>query len=263
MMDKYKLTTHSCESRNHIQKDPSFRWDVGFPFLFMFMITPAIAQENLPAACKLLSDHHNVVYQPGVDVDGNAVVPADINAAPMGGVLDVVKVPLEFDLAQRISGLNIDGVRQGFNSDSSSLGMIEIHQTGKVIYNGQDITRPMMNICAKSHKEVSVEMVEVDMPEAPQASEFEMLKVDMPDMNVPKIILPKSDFVQLPNALAVTQESALEMPAVSAPIVEEVAVPIVSNPAEPKLPLVGTPKGEQHVAQSDIINGQDFRNYNE
>ena len=238
-------------------------WVALLALAMMMMGGGVFAQENLPAACKLLSDQHNVVYQPGVDVDGNAVVPADINAAPMGGVLDVVKVPLEFDLAQRISGLNIDGVRQGFNSDSSSLGMIEIHQTGKVIYNGQDITRPMMNICAKSHKEVSVEMVDVDIPEAPQAPEFEMQKIDMPDMNVPKITLPKSDFVQLPNALAVTQESALEMPAVSAPIVEKVAVPIVSNPAEPKLPLVGTPKGKQQVAQSDIINGQDFRNYNE
>jgi hypothetical protein len=233
--------------------------------LCVLLPSQGFAQDNLPAACKLLSEHNDVAYQPGVDVDGNAVVPADLNTNFMGGVLNIIKVPLEFDLAQRIAGLNINGVRQGLVDNSSSLGVLEFHQTGKVMYNGQDITRPMMNLCAKSHREVSVEETKVDTPETPAAPEFEM-----PNMEVapPKIEMPKSDLVEgssprLPNALAVTSEEAIQRPAVSAPIVEKVATPKISQPAEPKLPLVGTPKGEQQVAQSDIIQGQDFRDYNE
>ncbi len=234
--------------------------------VFIFAITmlwtfPVLAQENLPAACKLLSDYNNVVYQPGVDVDGNPVVPADINASPMGDVLNIIKAPLEFDLAQRIAGLNIDGVRQGFNADASSLGTLDIHQNGKVMYNGQDITRPMMTICAKSHKDVKIEVIEtVTEPEAPRAPVFD---TPVLEVEAPKIDMPQSDFVELPNALAVTQESALEMSAVSAPIVEQVKRPEVSVPLEPKLPLIGIPKGESQTDQSDLIQGQDYRDYNE
>jgi len=204
--------------------------------LFLLMAAlwafPAMAQERMPAACKLIPDANNVVYKPGIDVDGNAVVPADLNSNPMGGMLNIIKVPLEFDLAQRISGLNIDGVNM-----ESSLGMIEIHQNGKIMYNDQDITKPVMTLCAKSHKEVSVEVIEAIAPVAPQA----------PELKAP---LPQAPTIEIPNNLAVTKEQAIERPS-------------VSEPAEPKLPLIGTPKATPQVAQSDILQGQDHRNYNE
>jgi len=229
-------------------------------FVFMLIVTPVMAQENSPAACKLIPDKNNVVYQAGIDVNGNAVVPADLNAGhQMGDVLNVVKVPLEFDLAQRISGLNTQGVDL-----DAALGMLEIHQSGKVVYNGQDITKPVMTICAKSHKEVNVEMVEaVDAvkpvkamaPKEPIAPQFnEAAAIEKP---------------LLPSKLTIdSAEEALIMPSVSAPIVEVVKEPTISVPDQVKQPLIATPditKSTSNIknAESDLLKGQDHRDYNE
>ena len=227
----------------------------------------AQAQEKLPDACKLIPDHNNVAYQPGVDVDGNAVVPADLDAGhQLGDILNVIKVPLEFDLAQRIGGLNT----QGIDLDST-LGMLEIHQNGRVLYNGQDITKPVMTICAKSHKEVTVEMVDVEKPAmAEKMTEKEMMaptKPMAPEFNEAAMIKKPI----LPSKLAIdSAEEALQMPAVSAPIVEAVKIPEVSQPDVVKQPLIAIPKTNtnktttniKNVNDDSIIKGQDYRDYN-
>ena len=228
----------------------------------------AQAQEKLPDACKLIPDHNNVAYQPGVDVDGNAVVPADLNAGhQLGDILNVVKVPLEFDLAQRIGGLNTQGVDL-----DTTLGMLEIHQSGRVLYNGQDITKPVMTICAKSHKEVTVDIVEVEKPAmAEKMTEKEVIvptKPIAPEFNEAAMI----EKTVLPSKLAIdSAEEAFQMPAVSAPIVEAVEIPKVSQPDVIKQPLIGTPKIKNNETVSNIktanddgvIKGQDYRDYNE
>ncbi len=223
----------------------------------------AQAQENSPAACKLIPDHNNVVYQAGVDVDGNAVVPADLNANhQLGDILNVIKVPLEFDLAQRIGGLSTQGVDL-----DATLGMLEIHQNGKVLYNGQDITKPVMTICAKSHKEVTVEMVDVEKPAMMEQEVMAPIKPIAPEFNEAAMI----EKPLLPSKLAIdSAEEALQMPAVSAPIVEAVEIPKVSQPDVVKKPLIGTPKINTNKTTTNIkklnddrvIKGQDYRDYN-
>lgn len=61
--------------------------------LFVFVSAPAFAQNDL-ALCRLRAQHvaaADVTYKPGVDVHGNPVVPADLNAVP-NMVPDVIKI---------------------------------------------------------------------------------------------------------------------------------------------------------------------------
>lgn len=209
-------------------------------FIFLSFSTQVKAEEY--AACKLLPDSQSAAYQAGVDVDGNAVVPADLNSNSMAGMMNVVKVPLEIDLAKKISSLKQAGIEM-----NAPLGMMEIHQDGKILYNGQDITSPMMTLCGESQRIVTDTVLIPPKPPEPP-----MIPVE-----------------PLPNRLEVTAEEAIEMPSVSAPVVEQpepVQAPVItmqkiSEPDTPLQPLTGTVKVKPTT--NDTIKGQDFRDYNE
>ncbi len=111
------------------------------------------AQEGQPPECRLLPEHKasaDVAYQPGVDVQGKPVMPADINSAAMGLDKQSVIVPLNIDLAKRLQG---NGV-QGLNLEST-LGFLEIQPSGRVLYNGQDLTSQVYVLCDKKPQETA------------------------------------------------------------------------------------------------------------
>ena len=120
-----------------------------FAFLAMtvFLWTPAYAEQPDPV-CQIVERHvpaNDVAYQAGVDVYGRSVVPADLNAAP--SILPkIIKVPLSIDLAKRMN-LLVDGLQM-----EAPLGMLEIYPDGRVRYNDQDWTAPVMTLCGESHK---------------------------------------------------------------------------------------------------------------
>ena len=177
------------------------------------------------------------MYQPGVDVNGNPVVAADIEPEIAGDVINMIKVPLTANLAQRVAALQ----GMGFEAHAP-LGMLDVYENGQVKYQGEDWTKSANTLCGHSYKEVTVDLVE---PEAPV----------MPVME--KMVKP------LPNKLAVASPAeAVEMPSVSAPIVEPVKLQKISVPSEPIRPLIGTPKVKQASTDdsADVIIGEDFRN---
>lgn len=107
----------------------------------------AMAQEGLPPECRILPEHkaaNDVTYQPGVDVRGKAVVPADINADPMGISAQTIIVPLTVDLAKRLQNQNIAGLEM-----EGTLGFLEIASSGRVTYNGQDLTSQVHALCGE------------------------------------------------------------------------------------------------------------------
>jgi hypothetical protein len=129
--------------------DPSFRWDfkISLFLVLFFLASPAQAQE----AEKSLLCHHTVVaipradvaYQPGVDVHGKAVVPADMNA-PIITPPKVIEIPLTADLAQW-AGLTLpSGTKM-----ESVMGFIEAYPDGKILWNGQDITQNIAQNCSR------------------------------------------------------------------------------------------------------------------
>ena len=110
--------------------------------LLIVSVFPAYAQ-NEPALCKLRAQHvahPDVAYKAGVDVHGNSVVPADINAAPTM-VPDIVRVPMTVELA-KLMNIMPKGVEL-----KAGVGLIEIFKNGHVAYNGLDISSQMAVLC--------------------------------------------------------------------------------------------------------------------
>jgi len=118
---------------------------------FLLFATPAFANESIPPECRLLPEHKasaDVAYQPGVDVHGKPVVPADLNAAPMGLDQQTIVVPLSVDLAERLQNQNIAGLQM-----TGTLGFLEIAPGGRVTYNGQDLTNQIHVLCGQKPAE--------------------------------------------------------------------------------------------------------------
>ena len=113
------------------------------------LVISTSAQAQTSTVCRVLEKSNSVVsatYKPGVDVHGKAVVPADVNGAPTMALPAIIKVPLDIDLVKRISILKGKNITL-----DAPMGMIDIHQNGKVTYNDQDWTASVMSICGFSH----------------------------------------------------------------------------------------------------------------
>lgn len=111
----------------------------------------ANAQES-SAVCQILASH-----KPEADVTHQGG--ADINPAPFQ-VPNVIKVPLDVNLAQRVASLTGKGVQM-----EAPMGMVEIHQDGTIRYNDQDWTVPVNTLCGNSYG--IKEVVAVQVQEAP------------------------------------------------------------------------------------------------
>lgn len=243
----------------------------------------AQAQGDKNAVCQLLPKQNaaqNVVYQAGVDAYGNAVVPADMNAAPMDGVLNMVKVPLNMDLARRVSTLTGQGIEM-----NAPLGMLEVHENGQVKYNGEDWTQPILTLCGQSYKQVTVNEVMVPnsqaMPEAvapvvetitsQESDEVQILRQEVEALKNELAMKSAQESVAIPQVSVPTQAVVPQAPKIEfldevSPTKDRMANmdrPKLSEPASPIKPLVGIPKVTSKLEKNDIIQGQDHRNYNE
>ena len=96
------------------------------------------------ADCKRLARHipdADVTYQPGVDVRGKAVAPADLGANDPGGTPDIilpraVLIPIEVDLFDRF-GIPPGGAN--FDADAF-IGEVTVDlATGEAYFNGQPL----------------------------------------------------------------------------------------------------------------------------
>ena len=116
-------------------------------FLIAGLLSAPAWADTLPEECRLLGAHKpgsGMVYQPGVDVHGNPVAPADLNDGTTIDLPDVITVPLTIDLAQRLQNSHVEGLQL-----EAPLGLLEIHKNGRVVYNGQDWTPQIYALCGK------------------------------------------------------------------------------------------------------------------
>lgn len=160
----------------------------------MSLCTPALAQENLPPECRILKQHKpsaDATYQPGVDVHGKPVVPADINAAPpMGLDGQTMVVPLSIDLAQRLQNLNIAGLDM-----KGTLGFLEVGPGSRVRYNGQDLTQQVQVLCDQNAATLPPA---ADGQTPPDAVEYAPVKEKVKDTPAPKPVTPHYPEVETP-----------------------------------------------------------------
>jgi len=107
--------------------------------IFLAAATGAQAQATVKVSeqdCSRLIQHvasSDVSYQPGVDIRGNSVAPADLNSGPQIGLPDGISFPLTLDMSTRL-GLPTDTLGE------AALGDVKVTADGKVTFNGQPLT---------------------------------------------------------------------------------------------------------------------------
>jgi hypothetical protein len=118
----------------------------GMTILFGCLSLPAHASDKPavdPAFCRALVKHTpdaDVAYQPGVDVHGKAVAPADLPGAPQMQLPSQIKIPLTLNLA-KILNLNVSAYpyNQLGTGTEAQLGTLTV-EDGKVLFNDQQIS---------------------------------------------------------------------------------------------------------------------------
>ena len=88
--------------------------------------------------CRRLSVHvpePGVAYQPGVDVNGRPVTPADLGGAPALATPETVTIEIEVDLQDRFG---IPANSNLFKGDAK-IGTVEVDRDGRARFNGQPL----------------------------------------------------------------------------------------------------------------------------
>ncbi|HZD25544.1 MAG TPA: hypothetical protein VE631_04730 [Alphaproteobacteria bacterium] len=98
------------------------------------------------ADCRWLVRHEpapDVTYQPGVDVNGNPVAPADLGPDHGGAAAPVLPKQIAIDLDIPLSRLLPDGTPPNLEDAKANAGTVTVdRETGAVSYNGQPLVDP-------------------------------------------------------------------------------------------------------------------------
>ena len=112
------------------------------PALFLLAASPAAAHETATvtitrADCARLVEHvpgPDVAYQPGVDVYGREVAPADLGGAPRIELPETILIDIEVDLFARFG---IPANPALYDADAE-VGEV-LYQDGRFTFNGQPL----------------------------------------------------------------------------------------------------------------------------
>lgn len=153
-----------------------------YVILTVLLLIPfsAFAEKQTEAVCDTLSKYKKInnqsaTYQPGVDVNGNAVASADLNS-PSTIFQNVTKVPLTVDLAQRLASLQGKGIEVKANF-GQNFNMLSIHPDGRVTFGDDDFTSDVKTVCGIAH-EVVEKPVAVEIPMIEKPKTVEMMPVE-------------------------------------------------------------------------------------
>jgi hypothetical protein len=128
-------------------------------------------------------------YVGGVDVNGNSVVPADLNSSGSDILPEVIEIPVTMELAQKLN-LSIAGLEL-----KPELGKISVTKNGKVTFNGRDISSNVTTFCkdASASNTFSAPL-ELVPDNRPQTSKF----MGQPNADAPTNVPLQSDQLPLP-----------------------------------------------------------------
>jgi len=143
--------SHSARRRGPL--DPRFRGDdaiILFVLIFVFLLASLVPSHALaadqtslsPAFCQALVKHvpdADVTYQPGIDVHGKPVAPADLPDSVAFKLQNPINIPLTASL---LKVLNLPATAFPFNTmkrDDINLGTLTV-DGDRVLYNGQPLT---------------------------------------------------------------------------------------------------------------------------
>jgi hypothetical protein len=127
--------------------------------LFILVAIPVLAQTGTPrpaleiteADCRALLVEHrpapDVAFQPGVDVDGDPVAPADLPGGLEVAPPTTFIIPIEIDLVDRLGILPAD-----FEADAL-VGTV-LYDDGELFFDGQPLADPARAAIAEACREL-------------------------------------------------------------------------------------------------------------
>lgn len=102
--------------------------------------TPTIAVD--PAACRWVKQHRasaDVNYQPGVDVQGRPVAPADLPGTAQIQLPERIEIPITLDLAERFGLPRTALSRTGVTAGEVQVGVVTLDGS-QARFNGQPLS---------------------------------------------------------------------------------------------------------------------------
>ncbi len=146
-------------------------------FIAVLLATPAVAAETVTistADCRRLVAHTpSADYQPGVDVRGKPVAPADLPGSASIDLPEVIEIPLTVDVAKRLGrgedGADVLRSRRGIEG-KASLGTLTV-KGNDLFWNGRRLQSQdevlMAEACRSSLRARGIVLPE-PKPEAPE-----------------------------------------------------------------------------------------------
>ncbi len=126
-------------------------------------------------------------YQPGVDVNGKPVAPADVQPV-VNMVPDFIEVPMTMDLAKDLGILPIG------TDIKMSVANLKLYKDGKVEYNGQDISSSAAALCGDAPKNKPSKAEDQPVEPSPQAQKT-------PDSAAPVVAKPVPAMMPQPDMM--------------------------------------------------------------
>lgn len=164
----------------------------------------------------------NPDYQPGVDVNGNPVTPADLNE-PLKAVNYPLIIPIEVDLLRLI---NNGSVGNTINLDPK-VAEIKVFEDGHVEYNGQDISSYVNYTCDSGLVSPQQEDGVIEVPAAPETAP----PVEAPKPKTPAVAVPKASEIKVIKEVPPTSNRQEPVNAVPSDTVETVDDDIIEGEA--------------------------------
>ena len=97
-------------------------------------ISVTLTREDCQRLTRYVPDP-GVAYQPGVDVNGRAVAPADLGGAPALQIPETIQITIYIDLQDR---LGFPANDKNFEADAL-LGVVTLGPDGRAFFNGQPL----------------------------------------------------------------------------------------------------------------------------
>lgn len=127
-----------------------------FIILLVALGSASYAQEtidrDIATICDQYSTDHSpnasAEYQPGIDIEGKAVTPADLGGSPDTDLYPL-RIPLEMNIFERF---NLD-IAKDFITDASIVDIM-VYEDGRVTYNGQDISSEVKTFCVENNIDI-------------------------------------------------------------------------------------------------------------
>ncbi len=121
----------------------------------LFISAPVQAQQyTIETTCGQLARYaadSNAEYKPGVDADGNAVAPADLNHVIRSDIYPI-EIPVEIK-ALKLMDLKIDPKLEAAIDSQTKVAHMMVYEDGSVEYNGEDISDRVSHRCLDSEEE--------------------------------------------------------------------------------------------------------------